>query len=294
MIPNRIYDEKNRSLLIRLESGDSDALGAEGDQAVEEEGVDLCVVYAKDPSGYKFAVRSCTNEVRADEAARYFSESVGAGGGQRYKAGGFISGCLIPQELSEHDRYFQEKLQQYFAKYQIIRAQNYIPDLTQMNRYQKKKTKIGVVCTRDFLKAGIPVLIRTMEGDMECVSAPDLYIMIGIDGEVYPIRKEKFELSYEFTDGKPEYACEYEPSVYNTITGETYGLNSFTRTCQARGISCIYAKKLEKAVKIFTQWDEDKYLKGEKDDYIAVREDDLSDVYVIEKSVFLRTYERCE
>lgn len=34
--------------------------------------------------------------------------------------------------------------------------------------------------------------------------------------------------------------------------------------------------------------------KRSKGDYIAVREDDLSDVYTIEKSVFLRSYERCE
>ena len=66
------------------------------------------------------------------------------------------------------------------------------------------------------------------------------------------------------------------------------------QTCQARSKYHIYARELQASAKVFTQWDKYKYLKGAKGDYIAVREDDLSDVYTIEKSVFLRSYERCE
>ena len=68
----------------------------------------------------------------------------------------------------------------------------------------------------------------------------------------------------------------------------------YIRTCQARSEYHIYARELQASAKVFTQWDKYKYLKGAKGDYIAVREDDLSDVYTIEKSVFLRSYERCE
>lgn len=68
----------------------------------------------------------------------------------------------------------------------------------------------------------------------------------------------------------------------------------YIRTCQARSKYHIYARELQASAKVFTQWDKYKYLKGAKGDYIAVREDDLSDVYTIEKSVFLRSYERCE
>ena len=163
-----------------------------------------------------------------------------------------------------------------------------------MKRYQKKKTKLGVVCTFDFLKEGTPILVRTLEGDMECVSARDLFIMIGIDGEVYPIRAEKFHHSYEWTDGKPEYQGPLKPVIHNRLTGEAYHLAPYIRTCQASGDYHIFARPLRESAKVFTQWDRYKYLKGVKGDYIAVREDDLSDVYIIEKSVFLRSYERCE
>lgn len=298
-------DERNKSALLQAESGECDVEGGLGllcEEFMEREQINLCVAFTEDPSGCKFVVRSLSDMTRADEVAGYLSESVGAGGGQQNKAGGFISAYLFQTDaqINEKDNttknyysYLWKRLSQYFDEYQVIRAEEYHPQLELMERYKKKKIKLGVVRTVDFLKEGTPILIRTLEGDMECVSADDLFIMAGIDGEVYPIRQEKFEHSYEFTDGKPEYVSEYEPVIYNTITSEVYHLESHMKTCQAKGVSYIYAKQLKQPVKIFTQWDQSKYLKGSKGDYLAVRGDDFNDVYIIEKSVFLRSYEKC-
>lgn len=44
-------------------------------------------------------------------------------------------------------------------------------------------------------------------------------------------------------------------------------------------------------MKVFTAWDEEKYMLGKEGDYLAVRMDDLHDIYIIEKSIFQRTYE---
>lgn len=293
-------DKENRSVLLKVDPGTSDNLGTMCEKFLDKESAKLCVAYVEDPSGCKFVVRSQSENIRADEVAGYLCESVGAGGGQYNKAGGFISECLFQDEQQKQSykgdyyQYFLERLQDYFSKYQIIRAEEYKPELELMNRYEKKKIKIGVARTLDFLREGTPILIRTMEGDMECVSAEDLFIMIGIDGEVYPIRQEKFDYSYELTDGSPEYSSEYEPVIYNRITGEVYHLASYIKTCQTKGDSYIYAKQLKNPVKIFTQWDQSKYLTGAKGDYLAVRGDDFSDVYIIERSVFLRSYGRCE
>lgn len=292
----QLLEKENKWLLIQEDTCDSEILGKTLDEGLEKEEVSLCVVYAKEPAGCKFVVGSKTNEVRANEVAAYLAKSVGAGGGQSIKAGGFLSECLllVQRQNADYDRYFEEKIRQYFSQYQIVRAQDYQADLNQMVRYQKKKIKLGVVRTSDFLKEGTPILVRTLEGDMECVSAEDLYIMIGIDGEVYPIRKEKFYNSYEFTDGEPEYAKDAKPMIHNRITGEAYYLVPHQMTCQARDVYHIFARQLTESTKVFTQWDKYKYLKGVKGDYIAVREDDLTDVYTIEQSVFLRSYERCE
>ena len=301
-------DEKNNSALIQAETKDAESLGQMCEQLMQKEQLELCVAYMENPSGCKFVVRSLSDMARADEVAGYLSDSVGAGGGQQDKAGGFISAYLFQEERMKNEaeksrndkagkddyyKFLWKRLSQYFAEYQVIRSEEYQPQLDLMGRYEKKKIKLGVVRTVDFLKEGTPILIRTLEGDMECVSADDLFIMIGIDGEVYPIRQKKFEHSYEFTDGEPEYDSEYEPVIYNMITDEEYHLTPYMKTCQAKGISYIYAKQLKQSVKIFTQWDQSKYLKGSKGDYLAVRGDDFNDVYIIEKSVFLRSYEKC-
>ncbi len=56
--------------------------------------------------------------------------------------------------------------------------------------------------------------------------------------------------------------------------------------------SQIYARPLEKGVKVFTPLDKTKYMPGEPGDYLAVSRDDLSDVYVVEKEQFGETYIR--
>ena len=53
-------------------------------------------------------------------------------------------------------------------------------------------------------------------------------------------------------------------------------------------------KKLDHRVKVFTAWDESKYMLGCEGDYLAVRKDDLHDAYIIEKSIFQKTYKKVE
>lgn len=269
----QIFGENHKWVLIRVDSCESENIGEISDQIMQEKNISLCVAYCQNSSGCKFNVRSDTDEARANEVAAYLAESVGAGGGQSTKAGGFLSECLIlaQRQTADYEGYFTEKLNDYFSQYQIVHSEEYKADLDQLKRYRKKKIKLGVVRTTDFLKEGTPILIRTLEGDMECVSAADLYIMIGIDGEVYPIREEKFMNSYEFVDGKTEFTGLSSPSIHNTITGEAYELLPYMKTCQARKEHYIFARQLTESTKVFTQWDKYKYLKGEKGDYIAVR-----------------------
>lgn len=52
----------------------------------------------------------------------------------------------------------------------------------------------------------------------------------------------------------------------------------------------ILATELDKNVKLFTKWYEEKYMKGEKGDFIACREDDLHDFYIVRRDIFEMTY----
>lgn len=56
------------------------------------------------------------------------------------------------------------------------------------------------------------------------------------------------------------------------------------------GQSTVLAKELEKNVKVFTSWDETKYYRGLKGDFLVVREDDLHDIYVVRRDIFFKTY----
>lgn len=50
-------------------------------------------------------------------------------------------------------------------------------------------------------------------------------------------------------------------------------------------------KKLENRANVFTTWDREKYMRGNKGDYLACRKDDLQDVHIIGKDIFAKTYE---
>ena len=124
----------------------------------------------------------------------------------------------------------------------------------------------------------------------------DLIIMIGIKGEVYPSRRNKFENKYKVMNTryieddrikKPEYL----PTVHSRLDGKVTELTEYAYVCQDAGGTHIYAKQSDKILKIFTEWDKEKYMAGKIGDYLAVRSDDLHDMYVVEREIFGMTYE---
>ena len=61
--------------------------------------------------------------------------------------------------------------------------------------------------------------------------------------------------------------------------------------CTSKTGTAIFAKQLTKAVKLYTVWDGENYMYGRPGDYLAVRPDDPTDVYVIRQRIFEKTYE---
>ncbi len=76
--------------------------------------------------------------------------------------------------------------------------------------------------------------------------------------------------------------------------GERIGLLPFAKSCLTHGGNGIYAKELTHRVKIFTSWDKQKYYLGNIGDFLAVRVDDTSDIYVINRDIFFKTYSPIE
>ena len=79
--------------------------------------------------------------------------------------------------------------------------------------------------------------------------------------------------------------------IKNRQNGSNLILTDYARICVPTGETHIWARPLERGVKVFTQWDTDKYMLGKPGDYLAVKCDDPHDVYVVERDIFARTYE---
>lgn len=297
-----IYNDDYRYAIIRSQPCDPNILGLISDFLIQVAEVDSCVVYNELKDGYKFSVRSCIKEVQANELAAFLADGIGSGGGHREKAGGFISKTLYENVYPtlHSEAFFSERLNEYFDYCQIIYAKEYEIDLSDMQSYVKKQVPLGYVEAVDVLPVGTPITIRTLEGDVDMTVEPDLMIMIGIKGEVYPNRREKFEKSYTVTD-EPyctnkmrtrSKATAYEPTVHNRATGEVMRLEDYAKVCIASGGTHIHAKELTERVKVFSTWDEEKYMLGREGDFLAVRCDDRHDIYVVERDIFFETYDR--
>ena len=115
--------------------------------------------------------------------------------------------------------------------------------------------------------------------------------MFGIFGEVYPIRKKNFDASYEVTEKKPEICAKYEPTVIVQEEQTSRKLLAMAKGCIPKKGVPILAKRLTRALKLYTVWDEDNYMYGRPGDYVAVRQDNPKDVYIIMGEVFEKTYE---
>lgn len=295
------YNEEYGFAVIKSQPCDPNILGLISDFLLQVDSIRTCVVFNEVGDGYKFSVRSCVKEVNASELAGYLAKGIGSGGGHYEKAGGFISEKLYREQYATHnaEAYFNNRLTEYFDTYEIIHAKNYEADITSMKLYKKKPMPIGFVKTTDMLPVGTPITVRSLEGDSDLFVEDDLYIMIGIKGEVYPSREAKVLKSNKILDKKYVYdECvidnTYVPTIKNRITGQNMLLTDYAHVCIPTGDVQIYVKQLEKGIKVFTAWDKEKYMLGQPGDFLAVRTDDMHDVYVIERKIFGLTYEAVE
>ena len=286
-ILNGEYDEEHKLMIVQSEPCDPNILGVISDFTLETDKIDICIAYYVSDREIKFSVRSCSVGTNANELAAFIADGIGGGGGHIRKAGGSIVPDLIDKPAKE---VIYERLSQYFSKYQVLHAKETVLDMTGMKQYKKLEQILGTVKLTELFDVGTAVEIRTMEGDINIIVKPDTYIMIGVEGEIYPITEEKLKKSYNQMPFKYSREYAYEPVVKNLKTGEKKQVLPFAKSCTSIGSSSIYARPLTNSVKLFTAWDDERYYKGEPGDYIAVRPDDEHDIYIISNKVFDKLY----
>lgn len=293
-------NEELHFAVIKSNPCDPNVLGLISDFLLQVDGVDTCVVFAENKQGIKISVRSCIRSVNASELAQYLTEGIGSGGGHYEKAGGMISHTLFHEKHPgvHADSYFNSRMIEYYHSFTVIEPAKYEIDMNEFRTYKKVPVKLGFVKTTDVFPAGTPMIVRTIEGDSDFISDENTYIMIGVKGEVYPITVDKFArnntiLEDEYIFEKYVIDTEYTPSARNKMTGEVVDLIKLANLCESNGTGTIYAKKIDTTYKLFTEWFKDSYMLGKPGDYLAVRVDDIHDMYIIEKNIFARTYEEC-
>lgn len=288
--------------IVKSPSGDPATLGFISDAILQAENIKVCIAYNETGNDVKLSVRSCVAEVMANELAAFLTEKVGFGGGNIEKGAGYFSierlkfqGLFSQGEPFLHQQqmiewYLAKRVESYYDSFEVIHYHSHQLFAKDMKAYKKKKLVVGAVHSISIFPEGAPILIRTLEGDMEVISGRNIYIMIGVQGEAYPITLEKYAASYRIVNQPFQIEAEYSPTVYNRITAESVELMPYAHACVSTGETLIYAKALTRRTKVFSKWNYTSYMTGREGDCIVFRQDDPTDVYIIRQDIFKQTY----
>lgn len=291
------YNDEYRFAVIHSQPCDPNILGLISDFLLQVDEIDVCLVYNEINDGYKISVRSCIREVNANELAAYLTEGVGSGGGHAEKAGGYISKRLYGEKNgSLHaDAYFNSRMNEYFAEFMVIDANEYQMDLTGLQRYRKRPDLMGYVRVDAIEGIGKTAILRTQEGDvtLNLNVAEGTYLVLEDDGDIIQTSSSQFEPYYDIMDEKFDWKAvtSYEPTIKNHAKNITFRIQDYARSCRPNPNLQVYVKELEKGVKLFPLWDEDGYMLGVPGDYLAAYCDNPRNIFIIKHKQLGENYE---
>ncbi len=283
---------KQHSAYTIADNCDPNLLGIISDTLIQVDMVSDCVVCCPYHTGYKISVRTCTDSVKAPDLAAFITYGYGGGGGHDNKAGGCIDyQSSLPKEIMP---FIADRIRDFFTKPDVIFAGSDHPDFSGAERFRKKEVVLGYVPTDVLSPDGEDIHIRMLEGDMTVTPDPNIYLMIGVIGEVYPITREKFEKKYVGCEGAPDVSGYYYPPSARIGQNKTsIQFAEYLRGCKASGNSEILAVKLNNFTKLYSLWDQEHYMYGNIGDYLAHPANDENDLYIIRGDIFAQTYEDC-
>ncbi len=293
--------ENNLSIaIIPSPPCDPNILGLISDLAIQVDSIDNVLAYSILPNNdIKFSVRTTARHVQAHDLASWLAHSIGSGGGHREKAGGYISHAKFQDKYKNisFDAYCKQCLYDYDAKHIVLdclHAETYTKFFTSLifKNYRKRILPQGYIKTADVFGSEVDLHIRTLEGDIKIKSGDDTFLMLGIQGEVYPIERPVFAKKYNSTQEMYRGKFQYEPSVLNINTGRRISLLEHAYTCYGKESNVIQGICLNdnQYVKIFTQWDQENYYSGSPGDWLVKQAED--DFYIVNKEIFAEIYLR--
>ena len=287
-INQAVFNDKLRYATAVAKPCDPNILGYINDLILQVDSIDVSVVGCYVPRGFKISVRSCISDIHADEMAYFITD--GNGGGHKQKAGGL----LCDERLRDPKALLDERIKAYFDSYDVIHAGEQKADISEMKLYSKQPETIGYAKTAEIVKPGTDIRIRMIEADIDIRASKNIYIMVGRKGNIYPIDRKKFEATYTASQEPYEINAEYDPTVI-TSENSVFRIADHAKCCTSKESgAAIYAKKLDRTLKLYTIWDKANYMLGKVGDYLAVRSDDVNDMYIIPKEQFELVYREAE
>ena len=295
------YNDDYRFAVIKANPCDPNILGLISDFLLQVAEVDTCLVYNESVDGYKMSVRSCIKEVKANELSDFLAEGIGTGGGHLEKAGGFISKRLYEKfyPTLHSEAYFNNRMTEYFDTFEIIYASHLEIELDEYMLYRRRKEPVCFFKASDFLKSTAKVSIRNQSGDIDLILRPDSYLTMERDGTIRSISPQRFHKYYSETadvEISEEYYEKLEdiPTVKDFSNGSSVPITEYARVCMPKDEFCIYAKELDRCVKLFPKWDDENYMVGMEGDYLAISADDLHNVFMELGTDFEKRFELVE
>lgn len=290
------YNDDYRFAVIKSKPCDSNLLGLISDFLLQVAEIDTCVVYNERTDGYKLSVRSCVKEVNANELAVFLTDGIGSGGGHLEKAGGFISKKLYEEKYptTHSEAYVNSRMVEYFDTFEIIHAKDMKISLEEFSIYRRCSDPVGYLCVDDLFKPGVRISLRSNTGNREIILEEGSYIVMERDGFVQTMSKERFEKCMEESPlPMPDDYCEkmeYIPIIKDLEGGKTYLLSDHVKIAVPKETYFIYAKELNRSVKLFPKWDDDKYMLGVPGDYLTVRGDDIHNICIERANEFKKKF----
>ena len=250
---------------------------------------------------------SATPQIKAIEFMDFLFGSYGVMKGDRETAVGKMPAVLLQVQLEDYEdescaSYFMRRAIAYYTETEVVESISYVAAnesyVASIPKYRKKAVKWAYVRTTDIAESGTALCIKSLESEdgVSFVADENLFIMIGCLGEVYEISGTKFHASYEESEEKLDIFStffDFLPAVELTESGEYCPIDELANICYPKPGNGILARALERRTKILRK-DSLDYFVGNPGDYMAIRCDDMTDLYIIQKEVFLRTYEKTE
>ena len=294
--------EKNENYGIKIEQVPLEKFNET--DSIEKE-ISICnLFWAEQNKDIRLSFYSSIKEIQALEFMDYLVHDYVIVQGNAHKAQAVLDAVFVQTMLMEFDENTIEGLlekivERYFTNCDCIYALEFAETnrdmILKMPLYTKKKIPWAYVKTTDILQTGEKFYLKSIENQSRVLmeASEDIFIMIGQRGEIYHINRDKFEKTYEeseeYLDIFAQMLC-YMPEIQKYEDDEFILLDEIAHLCYPKISGGIYAVPVNYRTKVFNPYNSGEYFLGQEGDYLAIRKDDLQDIYIIQKDIFQESY----